>query len=113
MAQPLHLKGYTTTTMRLLGGRGETPLAIEGAPLGTRCRRALPHVLTAHGHLQNGRVGLMPETGSERHGSKTPMDISEVLHAAIVGGYHIDGSDGVATSFSGANSEYFCVDPHR
>jgi hypothetical protein len=34
------------------------------------------------------------------------MTISEVLNAAIAGGYHIDGSDGVATSYSGANDEY-------
>ena len=34
------------------------------------------------------------------------MDISEVLHTAVVGGYQIDGSDGIATVFSGANREY-------
>jgi hypothetical protein len=34
------------------------------------------------------------------------MTIAEVLHAAIAGGYHIDGSDGVATEYGGANSEY-------
>jgi hypothetical protein len=34
------------------------------------------------------------------------MDISEVLHAAVAGGYQIDGSDGIATAFSGANREY-------
>jgi hypothetical protein len=34
------------------------------------------------------------------------MTIQEVMHAAIAGGYHVEGSDGVATTYSGANSEY-------
>jgi hypothetical protein len=34
------------------------------------------------------------------------MTIQEALYTAIAGGYHVEGSDGVATYFSGANSEY-------
>jgi hypothetical protein len=34
------------------------------------------------------------------------MTIQDALHTAIAGGYRVEGSDGVATSFSGANSEY-------
>ena len=34
------------------------------------------------------------------------MTIQEVMNAAIAGGYHIEESDGVATAYSGANSEY-------
>jgi hypothetical protein len=34
------------------------------------------------------------------------MTIQEVMHAAIAGGYHIVGSDGTATTYSGVNSEY-------
>ena len=34
------------------------------------------------------------------------MTIAEVLKKATAGGYHINGSDGMATSYSGANDEY-------
>jgi hypothetical protein len=34
------------------------------------------------------------------------MTIQEALHKAIAGGYHIDGSDGIATSYEGASNEY-------
>ena len=44
--------------------------------------------------------------GGKSNGSETPMTITEVLDAAVAGGYHIEGSDGVATHYGGANSEY-------
>jgi hypothetical protein len=34
------------------------------------------------------------------------MTIQEALHKATEGGYHIDGSDGIATYYEGANNEY-------
>ena len=34
------------------------------------------------------------------------MTIQQALHTAVTGGYQVEGSDGVATYFSGANSEY-------
>ena len=34
------------------------------------------------------------------------MTINEALNAAVAGGYHVEESDGIATCFSGANSEY-------
>src|SRR5947207_3118011 len=34
------------------------------------------------------------------------MTIQEAMHTAIAGGYHIQGSDGGETAYSGANSEY-------
>jgi hypothetical protein len=34
------------------------------------------------------------------------MTIQEVMRTAIAGGYHIEGSDGTATTYSGVNSEY-------
>jgi len=34
------------------------------------------------------------------------MTIAEALNKAIEGGYHINGSDGMATDYAGANSEY-------
>ena len=34
------------------------------------------------------------------------MTIEEVLQKATEGGYHINGSDGMETSYSGANDEY-------
>jgi hypothetical protein len=46
------------------------------------------------------------QRGGASNESETPMTIAEVLHAAIAGGYHIDGSDGVPTEYGGANSEY-------
>jgi hypothetical protein len=33
------------------------------------------------------------------------MTIAEALRKAVAGGYHIHGSDGIATDFVGANSE--------
>ena len=34
------------------------------------------------------------------------MTIQEALNKAVKEGYHVNGTDGVATSYSGANSEY-------
>ena len=34
------------------------------------------------------------------------MMIQEAMNKAVDGGYHIDGSDGIATSYIGANDEY-------
>jgi hypothetical protein len=34
------------------------------------------------------------------------MTIAEVLQKATEGGYHINGSDGMETSYIGANDEY-------
>ena len=34
------------------------------------------------------------------------MMIQEAMNKAVEGGYHIDGSDGIATSYSRANDEY-------
>jgi hypothetical protein len=34
------------------------------------------------------------------------MTIQEAVNTAVEGGYHIHGSDGVATVYTGANSEY-------
>jgi hypothetical protein len=34
------------------------------------------------------------------------MTIQEAMNKAVEGGYHIDGSDGIATSYIGANDEY-------
>ena len=34
------------------------------------------------------------------------MTIQEAMHKAVKGGYHIHGSDGMETSYSGANSQY-------
>jgi hypothetical protein len=34
------------------------------------------------------------------------MTIQEALNTAVTGGYHVVGSDGAATSYSGANDEY-------
>ena len=34
------------------------------------------------------------------------MMIQEAMNKAVDGGYHIDGSDGVETSYIGANDEY-------
>jgi hypothetical protein len=33
------------------------------------------------------------------------MTIQEAITTAVEGGYHIDGTDGVATVYTGANSE--------
>ena len=40
-----------------------------------------------------------------RQGSP-PMTIQEAVNKAVEGGYHLHGSDGVATVYTGANSEY-------
>jgi hypothetical protein len=37
---------------------------------------------------------------------RTNMTITEALKKATEGGYHINGSDGMATYYEGANSEY-------
>ena len=42
-------------------------------------------------------------TGGE---GSTKMTIEEAIHKATERGYHIHGSDGVATSYIGANDEY-------
>ena len=34
------------------------------------------------------------------------MTIQEAVNTAVAGGYHIHGSDGIATVYTGANSEY-------
>jgi hypothetical protein len=34
------------------------------------------------------------------------MTIQEAVNAAVAGGYHIHGSDGIATVYTGANREY-------
>jgi len=34
------------------------------------------------------------------------MTIQEALTIAVVGGYHVQGSDGVTTVYSGANSDF-------
>ena len=34
------------------------------------------------------------------------MTIQEALNTAVAGGYHVQGSDGVATVYSGANSDF-------
>jgi hypothetical protein len=34
------------------------------------------------------------------------MTIAEALHQATQGGYHIKGSDGIDTTYAGANNEY-------
>ena len=34
------------------------------------------------------------------------MTIQEAMNKAVEGGYHIDGSDGIETSYIGANDEY-------
>jgi hypothetical protein len=34
------------------------------------------------------------------------MTIQEAMNKAVEGGYHIDGSDGMKTSYIGANDEY-------
>jgi len=34
------------------------------------------------------------------------MTIQEAMNKAVAGGYHVQGSDGGATSYSGANSEF-------
>jgi hypothetical protein len=44
----------------------------------------------------------IPPNGKRR----TDMTIEEVLKKATEGGYHINGSDGMATSYIGANDEY-------
>ena len=35
-----------------------------------------------------------------------PMTIQEAVNTAVAGGYHLHGSDGVATVYTGANSEF-------
>jgi hypothetical protein len=34
------------------------------------------------------------------------MTIQEAINAAVAGGYHLHGTDGVATVYTGANNEY-------
>jgi hypothetical protein len=34
------------------------------------------------------------------------MTIQEAMHKAVEGGYHINGLDGMATDYAGANSEF-------
>jgi hypothetical protein len=44
--------------------------------------------------------------GGEERKVSQPMTIQEAMNKAVAGGYHVQGSDGGATSYSGANSDF-------
>ena len=41
-----------------------------------------------------------------RHQGSPPMTIQEAVNNAVEGGYHLHGTDGIATVYTGANNEY-------
>src|SRR6266699_3740412 len=66
--------------------------------------RGPPHV------SHKSRTGITMRTSFLAHqeevkGEKT-MTIQEALNTATEGGYHLNGADGMATDYVGANSEY-------
>ena len=80
----------------------------ERATLARRLHQLMGQCMPIEIPVQYERLYLLSLAGR----GESPMTIQGAVDTAVAGGYHLHGSDGVATVYTGANRDILGLDAH-